>query len=616
MSGENRRNHSSAESAVDGLRDSEHHLPDLLTEMIVRWLPDGTRTQVNDSYCRQFNLTRQEAEGTNFFSLVPDEDRQGIRDMVASLTPDEPTYTEEHRAYTSGDQTAWHEWTTRGLFDGQGKLFELVSVGRDITARHEAEEALRTSEEKFAKAFRSTPDAFIISRLSDGQLVEVNDGFVALSGRSRDEAVGKSTVALGMWADPAQRDAMVAQLRSSGQLRNFEVEMNHPSGKKLYALLSAEVMELGGEPHIVTIGRDITEHKAAQAEIERLKNQLELENEYLRQEVRGLEKFGEIIGESSAVRKVMDQAALVAATEAPVLIVGESGTGKELVARAIHDRSERAAHTLVKVNCASIPRELFESEFFGHAKGAFTGAVKDRIGRFELANGGTLFLDEIGEIPFELQGKLLRVLQEGEFERIGEDRTRKVDVRIIAATNRDLEEEIKRQRFREDLYFRLSVFPIRVPPLRERGDDVILLAQSFLKADCRRLGIPVLNFRKKHVLQMRQYDWPGNVRELQNVIQRAAITSQHGRLDLDLPHPVELRNGQDPAPATESEQTEDQILTASEWKAVEARNITMALKRTNWKIWGAGGAAELLDMHPSTLTSRIRKLGLTRNSKT
>ena len=226
------------------------------------------------------------------------------------------------------------------------------------------------------------------------------------------------------------------------------------------------------------------------------------------------------MGQSNALQNVFQQIELVAPTDATVLINGESGTGKELIALSIHQRSRRKKNPLIKVNCASIPKELFESEFFGHVKGAFTGAIKDRTGRFQLADGGTLFLDEIGEIPLEMQSKLLRVLQEGEYERIGDEKTQKVNVRIVAATNRDLKKEVDAKRFREDLYFRLNVFPLEIAPLRNRIDDIPLLADHFLKQSCRHMGLPKLQLKKKHVNLLQNYDWPGNIRELQNVIER------------------------------------------------------------------------------------------------
>ncbi|MCC9606125.1 sigma 54-interacting transcriptional regulator [Blastopirellula sp. JC732] len=354
--------------------------------------------------------------------------------------------------------------------------------------------------------------------------------------------------------------------------------------------------------------RMIADHAAAAiatarafAEIGSLREQLEQENEYLREELKGAGAFGEMIGQSPALEAVSRQIDLVAPTDAAVLILGESGTGKELVAREIHRRSQRADRPLIKVNCAAIPRELYESEFFGHAKGSFTGALRDRVGRFELAEGGTLFLDEVGEIPLELQAKLLRVLQEGELERVGEERTRHVNVRIIAATNRDLRAESEAARFRQDLYYRLSVFPVEVPALRRRKEDIPLLADHFLEISARRIGRPKSALTLAAVQRLQQYDWPGNVRELQHVMERAVITSTGSRLNIELPD--KLRTVR--AVAT----TEDGFVrTDAQIRQLEKDNITAALRAAGGKVSGTGGAAELLGLKPTTLTSRIKKL--------
>lgn len=362
----------------------------------------------------------------------------------------------------------------------------------------------------------------------------------------------------------------------------------------------------------VIVFRDVSQRReaderlhAALAEVDQLRARLELENAYLQEEIRTETNPRGIIGRSQAIRAVLRQVELVAPTDASVLITGESGTGKELIARAIHDASSRADRPLIRVNCAAIPRELFESEFFGHVKGAFTGALRDRIGRFELADGGTLFLDEVGEIPLELQGKLLRVLQEGHFERVGEERTRSVDVRVIAATNRDLKQENQRGRFREDLYFRLNVFPVVSVPLRHRREDIPLLAQHFLSSGSKapRSG---LRLSEADMRRLSRYDWPGNVRELQNVIERAAILAQNGRLRIDLP------DGSSPAPPPVPEPAPEfgTILTDEEMRQQERANIAAAIKACNGKISGGGGAAQLLAMRPTTLASRIKALGL------
>ena len=360
----------------------------------------------------------------------------------------------------------------------------------------------------------------------------------------------------------------------------------------------------------VVVFRDISGRKeierqreAAYQEVKHLKEQLELERDYLRDEINVTSSFGAIIGASPALKRTMAQIEAVAATPANVLVLGESGVGKEMVARAIHAKSDRAEKPLVKVNCASIPKDLFESEFFGHVKGAFTGAHRDRIGRLQLAAGGTVFLDEIGEIPLDLQSKLLRALQEHEFERVGDEQTVKVDVRIVAATNVDLEAEVKAGRFREDLFYRLSVFPIEVPPLRERANDIAPIAQHFLDRACVELGHDPLKLSKQQVDSLNRHNWPGNIRELKNVIERAVILSKGGRARLDLAMPLESRMSR----SAESTLTaESDFVTDAEIRELEISNMIAALRHANWRVWGADGAAELLGLKPSTLTYRMK----------
>ena len=339
-------------------------------------------------------------------------------------------------------------------------------------------------------------------------------------------------------------------------------------------------------------------------EVEELREQLELERDYLREErlVTQLHSTG-IVGRSPALAQLEEQIRAVAPTDASVLIQGESGTGKELIACAIHERSRRAAQPMVHVNCAAIPRELFESEFFGHAKGAFTGALQERAGRFQIANGGTLFLDEVGEIPLEQQGKLLRALQEGRYSRVGEDGLRTTDVRVVAATNRDLREEVAGGRFREDLYYRLSVFPIQAQPLRERVEDIAPLALHFLQVghDARDGDAPRLT--QRNVRDLEAYHWPGNVRELRNVVERAVILARGGRLRFDLAAP-QARTG------VERGASEPEIRTDAELRADEAANMRAALDAAGWKVSGPGGAAELLGLKPTTLRSRMQALAL------
>jgi len=340
-------------------------------------------------------------------------------------------------------------------------------------------------------------------------------------------------------------------------------------------------------------------------EIAFLKERLEEEVSYLKDEVSEVLGARDLVGESAAMRKVQQQIDLVAPTQATVLITGESGTGKELVARAIHERSPRHDRAMITVNCSAIPEALFESEFFGHARGAFTGAQRDKPGRFELASGGTLFLDEIGELPLPMQAKLLRVLQEEEVERVGETKTRKIDVRVLAATNRDLAAEVEAGSFRQDLFYRLSVFPIENPPLRDRRDDIPRLAEHFIRIAAKRMNRKPPKFTNAAARELSSRDWPGNVRELQNAVERAVILSRGNPLVFDEPA-AQTKMQAAPPPQGET------LLTRSDLKARERESLAAGLAQTGGKIFGPDGAAALLGMKPTTLASRIKALGLKR----
>ena len=343
-------------------------------------------------------------------------------------------------------------------------------------------------------------------------------------------------------------------------------------------------------------------------EIRRLKDRLHAENVFLKQELAASHAYGAIIGDSHPIKTVISQIELVAPTDANVLIHGESGTGKELVAREIHKHSRRKDKPLIKVNCATIPKELYESEFFGHVKGSFTGAVKDRIGRFEAAGGGTIFLDEVGEIPFDLQSKLLRILQEGEYERLGEDKTRKVDVRIIAATNKDLQTEVSAKRFRDDLFYRLNVFPIQIAPLKARKADIQPLATHFAKKLSREMNIPCPRLTQANLIDLQSYDWPGNVRELENAIERAMILARSHDLNFSL-----IKAGLQFSESLQTikiqdHNTQGQVMTEAELKQIERQNTINALIQCQWKIYGKEGAARLLTIKPTTLIERMKRM--------
>jgi formate hydrogenlyase transcriptional activator len=357
-------------------------------------------------------------------------------------------------------------------------------------------------------------------------------------------------------------------------------------------------------------------------EIARLKAQLEQENVYLREEILGEHNFEEIVGSSPQLTAVLRTIDRVAPTDATVLILGETGTGKELIARAIHSRSARDKHPLVKVNCGAIPNGLLESELFGHMKGAFTGAVERRTGRFELADKGTIFLDEIGELAFDMQVKLLRVLQEQEFEPVGSNRTVKVDVRVIAATNRNLEQEVADGRFRADLYYRLNVLPIHVPALRERRADIQQLAMFFIQRHAKRIGRTIEGVTKESLERLRLYEWPGNVRELENVIERALILSKGGLLEIanDFFPAVPVMDAPPTAPSLSREHATPSlgqpVSGTGTLQDIERAHIVATLARTGWVVEGPAGAAKILDMHPNTLRSRMKKLGIERHAST
>ncbi len=369
--------------------------------------------------------------------------------------------------------------------------------------------------------------------------------------------------------------------------------------------------ELEGRPFYTLILRNINERLEAEERIRDLMS----ETAYLRAEIDAIHGFDEIVGQSAALRRVLADVDRVAGVDTTVLITGETGTGKELIARAIHRRGRRAQKPLITVNCAAIAANLQESEFFGHERGAFTGATQRREGRFKLADGGTIFLDEVGEMPLDLQAKLLRVLQEGEYEMVGGSQTVRVDVRVIAATNRDLERMAKEGAFRSDLLYRLNVFPLQLPPLRERGEDIVLLAEAFARNFARQRGWTVAPITADCKAKLMAYDWPGNARELQNVMERALITSRDGRrlnLDRALPETASSAVAASAASSVPPAPAGHRILTARELRDLERENLVRALEETGWKISGTGGAAERLGVNPNTLSSRMKAFGIRR----
>jgi len=490
-------------------------------------------------------------------------------------------------------------------------LFQIFAARAAAEMRRlRAEKQVREREEKLGRLVNSAMDA-IIELNRNLNVTRVNAAAEKVFGCSSQDIIGELFTRF-LSSDSRERLANLIidlDLRPEGERYAWipgGLNAQSASGEAFPAEATISRFDMGREPFYTLILRNVNARLQARQKI----RSLTVEAEYLREEIKELQSFDEIVGQSEPLARVLRDIEEVADTDANVLILGETGTGKELIARAIHRKSQRREKPLIKVNCAAMPGTLIESELFGHEQGAFTGATKKREGRFALADSGTIFLDEIGELPVELQVKLLRVLQEGEFEPVGSSRTQKVDVRVIAATNRDLKQATQEGKFREDLYYRLNVFPIEVPPLRERGDDIGLLASTFANKFSKRMGRSIELLSEDCARRLKAYSWPGNVRELQNVIERAVITARDGRLNLDRALPESSKEMI--AEAALSAETPKRVRTAKELEELERANVVAALEATGWRVAGETGAAQLLGMKPTTLSSRIKALGIER----
>ena len=576
--------------------------------------PDGTYLDVNDAFLERLGFEREQVVGRKPADFVTENSAKRIeKEFLPALRR---TGKLENKPITfvaaNGDDVAC---LTSSLvaYDQAGEFVRTVAMYTEISD-------MARANLKYRDLYRSTP-ALLHSVDADGNIVTVTNHWLQKMGYEREQVIGRPIREFFAPTDKAElNDEKLREIIKRGEFNNEERKVVTKDGRVLDLLVSAiSSRDAAGKVNRMLIAsKDVTERNRAERELRkalaenaRLREELEQERDYLREEVNVAMNYGQIVGTSPALLKTLNRVAAVAETPASVLLQGESGVGKELFARAIHAQSPRADGPLVRVNCASIPKELFESEFFGHVKGAFTGAHRDRVGRFQLADGGTIFLDEVSEIPMELQSKLLRVLQESEFERVGDDITRSVDVRVIAATNRNLEQQIVDGEFREDLFYRLSVFPVEVPALRERGDDVVSLAQYFLQQTCSDFGREALQLTRAQADLLLRYDWPGNVRELKNVIERAVILSPGStlRLDLSMSDP-----GGEARLETANSSPLNKLLTESEMRDFQKNNIVAALKQAGGKVSGSGGAAELLGVKPTTLADRIRTLGINKNA--
>src|SRR6266513_1783841 len=515
------------------------------------------------------------------------DDRQAVQQVIERASRDRTEFALEHRLLMPDGSIKYLQVVGRPSTD-EGRRSEFVGAVTDITNHRRAEEKIREQEIELRQILDLTPNHLYVFG-PDGGLLYVNQFALAYLGADLAEVVAPSRI---NFIHPDDRQGYLAEREKgllAGKSYEFELRILRRDGTYRWFLGRGNPLkdEQGRITRWYNTATDIEDRKQAEEEIRK-------ENIALREELSKTSMFEEVIGTSSALQMVLARAAKVAPTDSTVLIMGETGTGKELIARAIHKRSKRSERPFISVNCAAVPSSLIMSELFGHEKGAFTGAIQRRLGRFELAEGGTIFLDEVGDLPMETQIALLRVLQEREFERVGGTEVLRADVRVISATNRDLQAAIAAGSFRSDLYYRLNVFPIKLPPLRERKEDVPLLVNYFVDRYATRAGKKIKHIQKKALEVLREYSWPGNVRELQNVIERSLIIGEENEFSSDKSWVANEPQTSGAAPA--------------DHKTNERKRIEAALAQSNGKVSGAHGAAAKLGIPASTLESKIRSL--------
>jgi formate hydrogenlyase transcriptional activator len=611
--------------AEDALRESEERLVRAEKSslvMVTRADLEGRWLKVPPTLCALLGYSEEELLGGYSKDVTHPDDFEAVWRQCQRLIRGEIKSFDLEKRYIHRDgHIVWAYLNCSMVTDSKENPVYFLGYIRDITDRKQAEQALRESEQ----ALRDSEERLRLALKSSRMGVWDWDRRTNLGKWSKEYFLVMGLLPFSVepsyqaWANcvhpedlPHAKAAVEAAVAEKREYR-FEYRVIWPDGTIRWVVARGEPIfdEDGQCVRVMGVLGDVTERRLAEEEIHRLKERLEAENVYLRREVSEAYRDREIIGRSEGILKVLRQVNQVAETDMTVLVLGETGTGKELVARAVHGQSVRRERPLVKVNCSALPGELIESELFGHEKGAFTGATGRQVGRFELADGGTIFLDEVGDLPLKLQSKLLRVLQEGEFERLGSGKTIKVDVRVIAATNRDLLQAVQRGRFRVDLYYRLNVYPIRIPPLRERRDDTGLLAEVFLREASRRLGRLFDPISEEVLEALRRYEWPGNIRELQNVIERAAVVTVGRRFQLPEGWAVSL----EPLSITEAAEVRGAIESASReatLEELERSHILQVLQQTRWRVEGPKGAAAILGLNPSTLRSRMHKLGIRR----
>ncbi len=582
---------------VDEAREYAESIINTVREPLIALDQDLRVVTASRSFYEVFKVTPKETVEQLIYDLGNKQwDIPKLRELLENILPQKATfdnYEVEHDFATIGRRIML--LNARQIQRGRGKERIILLAIEDITERKRLEDLLSESEERYRRIFETASDGIVLLEKREGNIAHVNPAAEKMLGYSKEECIGKNLQDIGVSLDMSDFPTIMQTLNKSGIINYEDVRVKTKAGQyidtDIYMVDRARLAQCNI--------RDVTERKKLEEQLleahKKLEEQLQAENRYLLEEVKLLHTHENIVGNSEAIRSVLKQVEQVAGTDSTVLIQGETGTGKELLADAIHNLSPRKGRLLVKVNCAALPPTLIESELFGREKGAFTGAHARQMGRFELADGGTLFLDEISEMPLELQTKLLRVLQDGEFERLGSPKTIKVSVRLITATNRDLNQYVREGRFREDLFYRLNIFPLFVPPLRERKEDILPLAWSFVQEFGTRMGKRIESIPQKSIETLQNYEWPGNARELRNVIERAMIMTTGPVLRIEIPKSIEAKNG--------SLGTLDEI---------ESRHIIDVLNSTGWRVSGKGGAAEILGLNPKTLESRMKKLGIKR----
>jgi formate hydrogenlyase transcriptional activator len=575
---------------VENIRDHAVFMMDS-TGHVVSWNPGAERLK---------GYRADEIIGQSFSRFYTPEDLdRGIPEESLRLAAAHGRFEREGWRVRKDDSRFWANVVISSIRDERGSVIGFVKITRDFTERKKAEEALQHSEQQLRALFEFSPDAIVASD-QDGRIIQVNTRVESMFGYTRAELLGQSIDVLVPERfrrdHPAHRKDYSDRARVRQMGIGLELFGRRKDGSEFPVDIMLGPVEMPEGRIVLSVIRDLSEKREAEQALRRT----EQEKQYLEEEINSEYRFDDIVGESIGLKRVLKHVETVAATDVTVLIQGETGTGKEVIARTIHQLSARNQRTLVRLNCAAIPAGLLESELFGHEKGAFTGAFDRKIGRLELAHEGTLFLDEIGDLPLELQPKILRALQEREFERLGSNRTIPVNIRLVAATNRDLAKMVADKEFRSDLYYRLKVFPILLPPLRERREDIPLLVNYFVDKHSRRLYRKIETVPPETMRALTRWHWPGNIRELENFIERAVILTKG---------PV-LR-----APLSELEVQEESLPTQADstLEATEREHILRVLRETRGKISGPNGAAARLGLIRTTLNSKLKKLGIDRN---